>query len=219
MVRRLAEKSWNGTSGPVVALMLLGALLGASCGGIPKTYYHTLRSPSPPAPSDPRTNFRLGVEHFRAPAMLRDDRIVYYESPTEMNYYQYHRWGADPATLLSEYVVEWVNGMGIFAQVRMLPTREPVDYTLSGRVVNFEEVDYEGGGRGRVGLELWLVRMRDHKVVWSTRRLVETPIQEKGMAGVVNALNASCTQLLREEFPGLLAQIGQDYKASQGQSP
>jgi hypothetical protein len=47
---------------------------------------------------------------------------------------------------------------------------------------------------------------------------VESPINEKGIAGVVNAINASSFQLLREALPGLIAQVEEDYKAGQGQS-
>ncbi len=201
------------------APLWLAALLCLSCGGLPRTYYYTLPTPSPPALGDPKSNFVLGVEHFRASELLRDDRILYYESPTRVNYYQHHRWGSEPATMLSEFTAEWIEGTGVFAQVRMLPTREPVDYILRGRVFNFEEVDYEGGGKARVSLELSLVRLRDRKAVWSARRQAESPLQEKGIGGVANAMDRSIHEILREVLPGLIAQIEQDYKANQGQSP
>jgi ABC-type uncharacterized transport system auxiliary subunit len=139
--RRLLRRS-------AAALGLVGALVSASCGGaLPKTHYYTLQAPAPPPSNDPRTNFVLGVERLRAPEMLRDDRIVYYESPTQMNFYQYHRWGSDPATMLAEFLAQWIDGMGVFAQVRLLPGREPLDYVLRGRLLSFEEVDYEGAKR------------------------------------------------------------------------
>jgi ABC-type uncharacterized transport system auxiliary subunit len=169
---------------------------------------------APPARNDPKTTFVLGIERFRAAERLRDDRIVYYESPTEMNFYEYHRWGSDPANMLSELALEWLQGSGAFADVHMLPTREPPDYILRGQVFNFEEVDYEGVGKGRVNLELSLVRRRDHIVVWSIRRLAETPVTEEGVVGVVRALNDASYQLLREALPGLIAQVEQDYKTS-----
>ncbi len=197
------------------ALGLLGTILCASCGGVPKTYYYTLRVPPAPPASDPKTTFVLGVERFRGVEMLRDDRIVFYRSPTELNFYQYHRWSAEPATMLTEMVARWLDEMGIFTLVRMLPSREPVVYILRGRLFNFEEVDYEGGGKGRVNLELTLVRTRDRQLVWQITRQVERPIEEKGMTGVVNALNASSEQLLREALPGLAARIESEFKESQ----
>ncbi|MGD1156082.1 MAG: ABC-type transport auxiliary lipoprotein family protein [Terriglobia bacterium] len=205
------------TSGWVV-LGLLATFLSVGCGGVPKTYYYTLQVPAAPPPNDPKTGYVLGVERFRAPEMLRDDRIVYYVSPTQMNYYQYHRWGADPATMLSEFTAQWVGSTGVFAEVRILPARERLDYMLAGRVLSFEEVDHEGGGNVRVALELLLMRTSDHKVIWSSKQRVEAPLQERGVEGVAGALSASCAQLLREMTPGLIAQVEQDYRASQGQT-
>jgi ABC-type uncharacterized transport system auxiliary subunit len=98
-----------------------------------------------------------------------------------------------------------------------MPSREPVDYVLKGRVLNFEEIDEGSGGKARVGLELTLVRTRDHKVVWSADRLAERPIETKAVAGVVDALNASAAGLLREVLPGLVAQVERDF-AQAGQS-
>ena len=195
-------------------LALLTVLFAAACGGVPKAYYYTLQVPAAPAPTDPRTDYVLGVEHFRAPQILRDDRIVYYVSSTQINYYQNHRWGSDPATLLSDYAAQWMDSSGVFSQVRVLPARERVDYTLGGSVLSFEEVDSDGGAKVRLALALSLVRTSDHKLVWSGKQSQETPLSERSVEGVATALNASCAQVLREMTPGLIAQVEQDYKSS-----
>lgn len=197
------------------ALGMLAAVTAASCGGVPKTYYYTLRVPPPPTSADPKTTFVLGVEHLRAAGTLRDDRIVFYRSPTELDYYGYHRWSVEPATMVTELAARWLDQIGVFAQVKMLPAREPVDYTLGGRLFNFEEVDYEPGGRGRVAFQLTLIRSRDRQVVWTFRRQSDHAIEEKGMTGVVNALNAATVDLLREALPGLAAQVEGDFKELQ----
>jgi ABC-type uncharacterized transport system auxiliary subunit len=189
-------------------------LFATACGGVPKTYYYTLQVPAAPAPTDARTDYVLGVEHFRAPEILRDDRIAYYVSPTQVNFYQYHRWGSDPATLLSEYTAQWVEASGVFARVRMLPQRERVDYTLAGRVLGFEEVDSNGSAKARLALALSLVRTSDHKVVWSGSQRQETPLPERGVEGVASALNVACEQALRVVMPGLITQVEQDFKNS-----
>ena len=193
-----------------LALALLTLGMAVSCGSIPKTKYYALRLPAPAPANDSKTNFVVGVEHFRALDVLRDDRIVYYESPTQLNFYEYHRWSSDPPTLLSELTARALHEMHLFADVRMLPSREPVDYILKGRLFHFEEVVEGSGGKARVGLGLTLVRSRDHKVVWSAERQVERPLQTPGVAGVVEALNASTEGLLSEVLPGLAAQVERD---------
>jgi ABC-type uncharacterized transport system auxiliary subunit len=67
-------------------------------------------------------------------------------------------------------------------------------------------------------LELWLLRSRDHKVVWNATREVESAIQEAGVPGVVKALNASSERILKDVLSGLAAQVEKDFKASQGPS-
>lgn len=196
----------------IATVMLLG-LLALGCGGMPKISYYTLQVPAAPPSSEPRTSFVLGVEHFRAPEVLRDDRIIYYVSPTQMNFYENHRWGADPATLLSDYTAQWLDSSGVFAQVKVLPARARVDYTLGGNVSSFEEVDSGGSAKVRLGLTLSLVRMSDHKLVWSDQRREESPLSEHGVDGVAIALNDSCAQALREMTPGLIAQVEQDFKS------
>ncbi len=194
------------------AIGLVVVLVLASCGGAPKTHYYTLQTPSAPAPSDPTTNLVLGVEHFRGPDIMRDDRIVYYQSPIQLNFYQQHRWSADPTAQLAEMCYRWLEERGVFAEVRLAPYRDPVDYTLKGRVLDFEEVDDPTGVKGRVGLELTLVRSRDWQVVFFGRRQAEAAAQEKGMAGVISALNSATHQLLDEMMPGLVAKVENDYQ-------
>jgi len=195
-------------------LGLLATAFFAGCGGVPKTYFYTLQVPATPAPSDPRTEYVLGVDHFRAPEILRTDRIAYYVTPTQINFYQYHRWGADPATLLTEFTAQWLHSSGAFAQVKMLPIRERVDYTLAGSVLHFEEVDSGGAAKARLSLALSLVRTSDRKMVWSGEQRVETPLQGGGVEGVATALNTACAQALGEMAPGLIAQVEQDSKSS-----
>jgi ABC-type uncharacterized transport system auxiliary subunit len=206
------KRSWPIRVGAVAGLLL--AVFAAGCGGVPKTSYYTLQVPAVPAPTDPKTTYVLGVEHFHAPEVLRDDRIVYYESPTQMNFYEHHRWGSDPAALVSEFTAQWLESSGFFAQVIMLPARERVDYTLGGSVTSFEEVDAGGTPKARLALALSLVRMSDHKLAWSAEQHVETPISGHGVEGVASALNASCAQALSAMVPGLIAQVEQDVKNS-----
>ena len=194
------------------AFGLVAVVMWASCGGTPPMHYYTVQTPSAPAPDDPTTNLVLGVERFRGPDIMRGDRIVYYQSSTQLNFYQQHRWSANPTAMLAEMCQRWLEQKGVFDQVQLAPYRDPVDYTLRGRVANFEEVDDPAGVKGRVGLELTLVRSRDRQVVFFGRRQAEVAAQEKGLAGVVSALNSAAQQLLDEMMPGLVARVENDYR-------
>jgi ABC-type uncharacterized transport system auxiliary subunit len=192
----------------------LSALALASCGGVPKTRYYTVAMPAPAPANDAKTSFVLDVPRFRAAEVLRDDRILYYQSPTELNYYEYHRWSAYPADMLAEQVARRLRGMGVFDQVRLYPHAIPGDYALRGRLLNFEELDYVSGGAVRVGLELTLVRARDQKMVWSDSHESSHSIQEKGVAGVVNALNAATVQTVNGLLSELVAAVEREGQAA-----
>jgi ABC-type uncharacterized transport system auxiliary subunit len=197
---------------------VLALLVSAACGGLPATHFYTLQLPPPPEGSDAKTSYVLGVDRFQASEALRDDRIVYFETPTQLNFYQYHRWASDPAGMLEELAIRKLDRAAVFAEVRRLPSGARADYTLRGRVLNFEEVDDEAGVHGRVGLELNLIRASDGATAWSDTRLVERPAEGKGVAGVVNALSGSSDQLMNELLAGLIAQVESEFARSSGQS-
>jgi ABC-type uncharacterized transport system auxiliary subunit len=203
----------------VFGAILAATVITCACGGVPKTRYYTVAMPPPSAPTDSRTHFVLDIPRFQAPDVLRDDRILYYVTPTELNRYEYHRWSADPAEMMAELIARRLRGMEVFRQVRLFPRTTPGDYVLRGRLLDFEELDYEAGGRVRVSLELELLRARDHKVIWSGMRHSEQGIQGKGVANVVAALNTSADQVLNEVLPGLVAEVEREPKQSPSPSP
>jgi len=209
----LKLRAWLRKAG-AVAGWLVAAVLCASCGGAHPVHYYTLQMPVPAALGDPKTNFVLGVEPFRATEPLRDERIPYYLSATQLNFYQQHQWDADPPTMLAALAQRQLQQTGVFAQVRLAPFRQPVDYVLRGRVLSLEEVDYQDSVKARVGLGLTLLRLPDRKVVWSAQRQVENSVQEEGVPGVVSALNAATKQILDEMIPAIVAQVESDYRAA-----
>lgn len=212
---KLLSSGW-GTKYAMRALAIgLLAVLTWGCGGkIPQMHYYTLKVPPPsPAPvAEPKTTYMLEVEPFRSAPNLRDDRIPYYESPTEFNFYDYHRWSPEPTTMITELAARHLESMAVFSQVRLSPTHQLSDYLLKGRLLNFEELDYEPGGKARVALELTLVRTLDHKTVWADTRQLEQAIEKKGVAGVVEALNAATEQLLSQALPGMTAEVERESK-------
>lgn len=195
--------------GCAVAAIAAGVV---SCGSVPKTSYYSLRVPAVPAAATPRTTAVLGIERFGAPDALRNDRLVFYPSPTEVGFYDYHRWVADPASLLRENVAGRLRNSGLFADVVLLPARAESNYYLRGRVLHFEEVDYEGGVSGRAGLDLTLVRASDRQVVWSAAKDAKVMTTGQGHAAVVGALDAASDQVLSELVPLLLAKAEEDLK-------
>jgi ABC-type uncharacterized transport system auxiliary subunit len=194
----------------LVGVAILAAVFLSACGGVPDTHYYTVNLPAAAPAADAQTPLVLDVTRFQAAEPLRDDRILYYQSPTELNYYEYHRWSAEPVQLMAALVAQRLRASGVFVDVRLFPHSAPGDYVLRGRLLDFEELDYEPGGHARVALELVLLRGRDQKIVWSDTARSESEIQGKGVAAVVNALNASANQVIDKLLPAALAQVQHD---------
>jgi ABC-type uncharacterized transport system auxiliary subunit len=190
-------------AGPV----LLAALLCAGCASTPKTRYYTLRAPQPPAAITPGMQLILQVERFEAPDLLLDNRMIYYTSPTELNFHEYHRWSSDPGDLLSDLAMKFFARTSLFRRVYAYPAPVNADYTLRGRVLDLDELKYEtaGGksGEARLGLKLDLLQVQQNKVVWSSRLEQRVPIQGGGVQGAVEAMNIAAERLLQNAYAGI----------------
>jgi ABC-type uncharacterized transport system auxiliary subunit len=192
---------------------LLVALLLTACASTPKTRYYTLRTPPPPAATSARTHLTLQVERFDAPDLLQDNRIIYYTSPTQLNFHEYHRWSSDPGDLLSEMAMKFFARTGLFQQVYAYPAPVNADYTLRGRVLDLDELKYNSEGSGtsgaaRLGLKLDLLQSRQNKVVWSARLEQTEQIRGNNVQGAVDAMNIVAERLLQNAY-GRVSQVVQ----------
>ncbi len=205
------------------ASALLTSLVFAACASAPKTHYFTLQVPPPPSSPEPRTHFVLQVERFEAPYVLSDNRIIYYTSPTELNFHEYNRWSSDPAELLSETAMKYFAETGLFQHVYPYPAPVQADFTLRGRVLNFDEMRYKkkAGAKSteaRLGLKLDLLQTQQNKVVWSARLEQTSPIKEEKVPEVVDALNVAADQLLRNAYSGISQVVEHEFAQKQEQA-
>jgi ABC-type uncharacterized transport system auxiliary subunit len=192
-------------------LVLLLILLCTSCASTPKIRYYTLHTPPPPAAVSPRTHFTLQVERFDVPDLLLDSRIIYYTSPTELNFHEYHRWSSDPGDLVSELAMKFFAKTGLFQQVYAYPAPVNADYTLRGRVLDLGELKYQTNGSGRsgaarLGLKLDLLQTRQNKIVWSARLEQTSPIERNNVQATVDAMNIAAERLLQNAY-GSISQV------------
>jgi len=189
-------------------LALVAALVSLACASTPRTRYYTMRLSPPPRAQGPGTHFILQVEHFAAPSLLQDNRIIYYTSPTELNFHEYHRWSSQPGELLSDLAMKYFAEKGLFRQVYSYPAPVDADFTLRGRLLDLGEMRYEKDGRGkkgeaRIGLELDLLQTHENKVVWSARLEQTEPVETKKVQAYVEAMNVAAQQLLQQAYAGI----------------
>ncbi|HNW58501.1 MAG TPA: ABC-type transport auxiliary lipoprotein family protein [bacterium] len=125
------------------ALILAALALCCGCGRVPQVHYYdlVLDAPAPAAAPQPAT---LWVQPFSALPPSEQDRMVYRDSVSEIQFDAYRRWIAAPPELLRERLVAWLRASGRFsAVVTALPRREACT-TLAVQLVRFEETAESG---------------------------------------------------------------------------
>jgi len=176
----------------VTALALMVALLPAlaGCGRVRYPAYYTLNLPSPPdppAPENVRTS--IAVREFQSPGYLRQGPIVYRTTPEEVGFYEYHRWAADPHTLVTNAVIDHLRASGQFSMVSMYDGRPNNDYVFSGRLEKLEEVDYQAGVKVEVAISAQITKVATGATVWSNAVSETRPVSQRTVPGVVSEMN------------------------------
>jgi ABC-type uncharacterized transport system auxiliary subunit len=174
-----------------LALTALVVLTG--CGG-PVKYpnYYTLHLPPPPDPPvAENVHATLAVREFRSPVYLRQGAIVYKTSPEQIGFYSYHRWAVDPREFVTNSVAEHLRAGGNFSQVRLFDGRSDVDYVLSGRLDELEEIDYEGGIKVQVTISAQMVSVPTGATVWTNSISEAGTVSQHDVPAVVSAMNGA----------------------------
>jgi len=198
-VRRAVSASVLVATWAVCGLLTLGCGGGSLTGG--RTY--TLRLPDSPPPAGAASNLVIGVEQFSAVAPLNDWRILKYESPTQLKYYEEDQWVSQPTTMIPELAARYLERMGIARQAGVLPWVEKMDYVLQGQILSFEEVDIEDQHAARVAIELTLLRFPKREVVWTGTFRAQQTVAGDNVPATVEALSVATQNVLKDGFTQL----------------
>jgi ABC-type uncharacterized transport system auxiliary subunit len=179
----------------VVMLMLFPCLLG--CGRVRYPAYYTLNLPAPPDPPAPE-NIRtsIAVREFQSPGYLRQGPIVYRSTPEEIGFYEYHRWAADPRTVLTAAVMDHLRASGQYSMVSTYNGRPDNDYIFSGKLQKLEEVDSQGVVKVEVAISAQITNTRTGAMVWSNAVSEVAPVSKRTVPGIVSQMNEAVEMAL-----------------------
>jgi ABC-type uncharacterized transport system auxiliary subunit len=164
----------------LVALALGGCSLARAT---PEVRYYTLAlAGTPPRLAAPVHAGTLGVDPPYA-----TERIAYRTSPYRLDYYTYHRWAADPRTIVRTAARDYLE--------RAAPAGGAEPYELTGHLRRIEEVDVPGGGRrGELALDLTVTR--GGAVVLARSFAESEPAAEATSEAVAAALSRALARIL-----------------------
>jgi ABC-type uncharacterized transport system auxiliary subunit len=194
------------------ACVSVAALLTTSCGKVRYPKYYTL-SLAPTTTHPDNGGRRLGsvrVRDFETPTYLRQGRIVYRESPTEVGYYDYHRWVTNPGATVTAAIISGLRSSGLFSEVDSDASHMKTDFLLTGQLERLDEIDYGGGVRVEVRMSAQLVDLHTKATVWSGNE-AETTTVEKANAkkGSVNLVVIEMSHAAQKCIDRLLASMQQ----------
>jgi ABC-type uncharacterized transport system auxiliary subunit len=174
----------------VVTAAATAAVMLAGCGAVryPASYLLDLQPTTPPAQS-PRGNLgQLVVREFQCPAYLCDGRIVYRPAPSQVGFYEYHRWATSPRQMISQSVAASIRARGLFTSVTLRDGATDPAYLLSGVIERLEEVDSGRDVHAVCALSLQLADARTKSIVWTGAESATVTVVERNVAGVVQSL-------------------------------
>ena len=182
------KKHLNAAGFALAALIFL-----VGCGGAAKyPNYYTLHVPPPPDPPvAENVRATLAVREFRSPSYLRQGAIVYKISPEQVGFYNYHRWAVDPRDFLTNAVADHLRAGGNFKQVKPYDGHLDVDYVLSGRLDELEEIDYGAGVKVQVAISAQMVSVATGATVWTNSVTEVGTVSQRDVPAVVSAMNAT----------------------------
>ena len=175
-------------------IVVMGLL--AACGSVrgPATQYYKLDIPPAPAPPGPSEQASLRIEPFRAPGFLRQDRIVYRPSPTEVGFYEYHRWAEQPSDTVTKALADQLTKRRLFQSVEVSDAEDKADYVLKGSIDRLQEVDYAGNVRVQVSISAALEDSAQQQEIWSSTASSECVVAKSDVQAVVAAMGQASQQ-------------------------
>jgi len=190
----------------------LGVVL-FSCGGIPPTYYYRVDYTLPGEGSNHSVApLTIGVTEFDAASLYEGDRIVYRNSPYEVNFYHYRRWVAPPNRLVTEHVFTHLKKTGAFAHVVRFPADLAMDFVLGGKVRAFEEWDNGSEWYGLVTVEFSLRSVQTNEIVWEDAFSQKTRVPGKKPVQVVQAISESLGAVTEQAITALRAYLAKQHE-------
>jgi uncharacterized lipoprotein YmbA len=188
----------------VLGLLLLPAAV-VDCGSVPSTHYYVLELPYDLAQRSEvarGAGLVIGVRDFQVDPPYDRDTLVYRvgQHPTEVGFYDYHRWAAPLERMLPVVVAKRLSVADGSTVVEPVAPDRRYDALLYGRVIAIEEVDYPD--RQDVVLQLELVlRSPDGTQLWSRVGGGQQSVDTDQVVEIAETMNSVLRQLIDELRP------------------
>src|ERR1700721_2469177 len=186
-----------------LGLVAIAVSVATGCGAARPSKYYQLTVPANSAVSDNSSTLPITplIGRITAPALYREDQIVYSSGGESMGTYEYQKWSEPPTEMIAKIMLRQFPPPGPtpgrYPGVFTLRSDIRGDFLLHGHLYDFKEV--EGSPVvGRVTMELELRDIKSGVVVWTHFYTHDEPAGSKDTGAVVAALNKNIQQGIAE---------------------
>ena len=160
----------------------------------PEVRHYALVLTVPAAPAS-AAKPSLIVSPFNARDPYGQDLMIYRPSPYRLDFYNYHRWAATPAELVTDWTRRYVRGAGLFAKV-FPATEGTADWVLDGVIQQFEEVDHEQTWEAVLSIDFWLTRPDQRSPSWFQSYTATQQAGKRNPEAIAEAMSRNLENIL-----------------------
>ena len=126
-----------------LALLAIAVSVATGCGAARPSKYYQLTVPADSIVSANSNTLpiTLLIGRITAPALYREDQIVYSSGGESMGTYEYQKWSEPPTEMIAEIMLRQFRASGRYHGVYTLRSDIRGDFLLHGHLYDFKEVE------------------------------------------------------------------------------
>ena len=147
----------------------------------------------------------LLIESVDSEGLYDDFRVIYRNSPYQVNYYSYDFWVKKPAVLIKQSMLNFLVDSGVFSRVIDKYSIFEPELILKTRLFTMEEVDKGSAWYGRLSMEIEIYDFKTKKSLWLHRFDQQIPLAKKE----VTLLPMAISEILKAELIEVLEKLAE----------
>jgi ABC-type uncharacterized transport system auxiliary subunit len=164
--------------------------------------HYTLEYASPKLGDLPQLAVILKVEPFSISSLYDTRQIVYRDHAFKRETYTYHRWRANPADLVTDYLARDMRNSGLFRAVLEQGSTLSPTHILEGSLDEFFEWDSAEGWKAVLTVTVTLIKAKEtdmaRRILFQRTFHAIQPYQEKTPQGLAEAMSEAMSRLSEE---------------------
>jgi len=163
-----------------------------------KIEYYSLEYDPPRMGDHQPVSHVIKVALFSVSPIYNTRKIIYRDDAYKRAAYDYHKWQANPAELVTYFLARDMRQSGLFKAVFTRNSRLPHAYVLGGSVDEFLESDTQAGCQADLSLNI--VLMSEHetdisrKIVFQKSYHIRKPCRQKNPRALAEAMSVAMAE-------------------------